>query len=79
MVLLGVGVTVKTPCLVVVPPNVAIRLATNGQSPVEQRSMRRVVLWADSYVRRFGCLATLGECVEVLGFTCEPNREKYRD
>src|SRR6202007_2893559 len=29
MVLLGVGVTVKTPCLVVVPPNVANRLATN--------------------------------------------------
>ena len=28
MVLLGVGVTVKTPCLVVVPPNVATRLAT---------------------------------------------------
>src|SRR4029077_199911 len=28
MVRLGVGVTVKTPCLVVVPPNVAIRLAT---------------------------------------------------
>src|ERR1700688_3895767 len=28
MVLLGVGVTVKTPCLAVVPPNVAIRLAT---------------------------------------------------
>ena len=29
MVLLGVGVTVKTPCFVVVPPKVAIRLATN--------------------------------------------------
>src|SRR5271170_4881182 len=29
IVLLGVGVTVKTPCLVVVPPNVATRLATN--------------------------------------------------
>src|SRR5580693_2337314 len=28
IVLLGVGVTVKTPCLVVVPPNVAIKLAT---------------------------------------------------
>ena len=29
IVLLSVGVTVKTPCLVVVPPNVASRLATN--------------------------------------------------
>ena len=28
IVLLGVGVTVKTPCLVVVPPKVARRLAT---------------------------------------------------
>src|ERR1700756_3633821 len=28
MVLLGVGVTVKTPCLDVVPPNVATKLAT---------------------------------------------------
>src|SRR3984957_10684012 len=28
MVLLGVGVTVKTPCLVFVPPNVAIKLVT---------------------------------------------------
>jgi len=29
MVLLGVGVTVKTPCFYVVPPNVATRLVTN--------------------------------------------------
>lgn len=30
MVWLAVGVTVKTPCLDVVPPKVATRLATNG-------------------------------------------------
>jgi hypothetical protein len=29
IVLLGVGVTVNTPCFDAVPPNVAIRLATN--------------------------------------------------
>src|SRR6266702_44165 len=41
--------------------------------------MRRVVLRADSYARGSCCLRTLGECVEVLGFTCERNREKYRN
>jgi hypothetical protein len=35
--------------------------------------MRRVVLRADSYARRFGYLETLGECVEVLRFAREAN------
>jgi Fic family protein len=39
--------------------------------------MRRVVLRADSHTRRFGCLDTLGERVEVLGFARESNHEKY--
>src|ERR1700722_3220817 len=43
MVLLGVGVTVKTPCLNAVPPSVAMILATK---------VGRVILGADSNVFR---------------------------
>jgi hypothetical protein len=38
--------------------------------------MRRVVLRADSYARRFGYRETLGECAEVLRFAREANRQE---
>jgi hypothetical protein len=38
--------------------------------------MRRVVLWADSYARRFGYRKTLGECAEVSRFAREADRQK---
>jgi len=52
----------------------------NGQSPVEQRRHASCRMWADQLRPAvLVVLATLGECAEVLGFTREPNREKYRN
>ena len=65
MVPLGVGVTVKTPCLVV---------ATECGNQASDKTvkvlwsnvdMRRVVLRADSYAYGFSCLRTLGKRTDV--------------
>src|SRR5713101_5167558 len=52
IVLLGVGVTVKTPCLVVVPPNVAIKLDETVKILGCHVDVRRIVLRSDRYIRR---------------------------
>jgi hypothetical protein len=41
--------------------------------------MRGVVLWADSYARRFGYLETLRECAEVSRLAREANRQEDSD
>src|SRR6266478_109487 len=53
-----------------------------GNESIEIRDrnvdMRRVVLWSNSHANRSGRLRTLGECVEVLRFAREADRQKDR-
>jgi hypothetical protein len=68
IVLLGVGVTVKTPCFVVAPPNVATRLATK-----RSKSSVATLTWAVSYC---GATAMLGVAGATRGAGAESPRSR---